>query len=136
MTCRHPLCPHVPCSPLTIAAHEGRKAAVVDIGGAFLNAEMTTGIDVHMRLDRTISDMMVELDLQYEAYRDTKGCIIVQLDLALYGCVESAALWYENLRTTMTSLGYDTNSYDNRVFNSVLQLCAWTTCSLPIRAWR
>lgn len=102
---------------LTIAAHEGRKAAVVDIGGAFLNAEMTTGIDVHMRLDRTISDMMVELDPQYEGYRDSKGCVIVQLDRALYGCVESAALWYENLRTTMTGLGYERNSYDNCVFN-------------------
>ena len=58
---------------LAIAAHEGRNAAVVDIGGAFLNAEMTTGIDVHMRLDRTINDMMVELDPRYEGYRDTKG---------------------------------------------------------------
>jgi hypothetical protein len=57
---------------LAIAAHEGRNAAVVDIGGAFLNAEMTTGIDVHMRLDRTINDMMVELDPRYEGYRDTK----------------------------------------------------------------
>ena len=28
---------------LSIAAHEGRRAAVVDIGGAFLNAEMKTG---------------------------------------------------------------------------------------------
>jgi hypothetical protein len=70
-----------------------------------------------MRLDRTISDMMVELDPRYEQYRDTKGCIIVQLDRALYGCVESAALWYENLRTTMTSLGFERNSYDNCVFN-------------------
>jgi hypothetical protein len=51
---------------LTIDAHEGRKAAVVDIRGAFLDAEMTTGIDVHIRLVRTISDMMVELDPEYQ----------------------------------------------------------------------
>ena len=31
-----------------IAAHEGRRAAVVDIGGAYLNAYMNTGIEVHM----------------------------------------------------------------------------------------
>jgi hypothetical protein len=102
---------------LTIAAHEGPKAAVVDIRGAVLNAELTTGIDVHMRLDRTISDMMVELDPEYQGYRDSKGCIIVQLDRALYGCVESAALWYENLSATMTSLGYERNTYDHCVFN-------------------
>ncbi len=33
----------------SIAAREGRKRVVIDIGGAFLNADMTpTGVDVHM----------------------------------------------------------------------------------------
>ena len=68
---------------LSIAAYEGRKAAVVDIGGAFLNAEMKTGVDVHMRLDRTMSELMVKLAPNYEKYRDEKGCIIVILDRAL-----------------------------------------------------
>ena len=62
---------------LSIAAHEGRKAAVVDIGGAFLNAEMKTRVDVHMRLDRTMSDLIVRLSPEYDPYRDAKGCIIV-----------------------------------------------------------
>ena len=102
---------------LSIAAHEGRKAAVVDIGGAFLNAEMKTGVDVHMRLDRTMSDLMVRLSPEYNPYRDAKGCIIVQLDRAQYGCVESAALWYDSLRETMEGLGYTRNPYDICVFN-------------------
>ena len=102
---------------LSIAAREGRKAAVVDIGGAFHNAEMKTGLDVHMRLDRTMSDLMVRLSPEYNAYRDGKGCIIVQLDRALYGCVESAALWYDNLRETMEGLGNKRNPYDICVFN-------------------
>jgi 3-deoxy-D-manno-octulosonate 8-phosphate phosphatase KdsC-like HAD superfamily phosphatase len=42
---------------------------------------------------------------------------VVALNRALYGCVESAALWYENLRDTMTSLGYERNPHDIRVFN-------------------
>lgn len=102
---------------LSIAAYEGRSAAVVDIGGAFLNAEMKTGVDVHMRLDKTISDLMIKLDGGYERYRDSRGCITVLLDRALYGCVESAALWYENLRETMSGLGYTANPYDICVFN-------------------
>ena len=102
---------------LSIAAHEGRHAAVVDIGGAFLNAEMKTGVDVHMRLDRTMSDLMVRIAPEYGVYRDHKGCIIVQLDRALYGCVESAALWYDSLRETMEQLGYKRNPYDICVFN-------------------
>jgi hypothetical protein len=76
---------------LSIASHEGRKALVVDIGGASLNAEMKTGVLVHMRLDRTMSDLLVRLQPSYKKYQDAKGCIVVLLNRALYGCVESAA---------------------------------------------
>jgi Reverse transcriptase (RNA-dependent DNA polymerase) len=102
---------------LSIAAHEGRHAAVVDIGSAFLNAEMKTGVDVHMRLDRTMSELMTRLRPSYAKYMDSKGCVTVLLDRALYGCVESAALWYDNLRDTMLSLGYHRNPYEICVFN-------------------
>ena len=49
------------CAVMTvfsIAAYENRKAVVVDIGGAYLNADMNTGVDVYMRLDATMSKMM------------------------------------------------------------------------------
>jgi hypothetical protein len=42
---------------------------------------------------------------------------VVLLNRALYGCVESAALCYENLRDTMSSLGYERNPHDICVFN-------------------
>ena len=90
---------------LSIAAYEGTKAAVVDIGGAFLNAEMKTGVALHMRLDRAMSDLLIRLQPSYKKFQDAKGCIVVLLNRALYGWVESAALWYDNLRETMTSLG-------------------------------
>lgn len=102
---------------MAIAAHEGRHAAVVDIGGAFLNASMTTGIRNYMRLDRTMSEFLVELDVSYKKYVDSRGTIIVVLKKALYGCVESAALWYENLSATMRGLGYKRNECDICVFN-------------------
>jgi Reverse transcriptase (RNA-dependent DNA polymerase) len=102
---------------LSIAAHEARKAAVVYTGGAFLNAEMKTGVAVHMRLDNAMSDLLVRLQPSYKRYQDVKGCIVVRLDRALNGCVESAALWYENLRDTMTTLGYERNPHDICVFN-------------------
>ena len=50
-------------------------------------------------------------------YQDAKGCIVVLLNRALYGCVESAALWYKNLRDAMSSLGYERNPHDICVFN-------------------
>jgi Reverse transcriptase (RNA-dependent DNA polymerase) len=102
---------------LSVAAHERRKVAVVDIGGAFLNADMDTGILVHMRLDATMSGLLCRLDPRYRDYMDSRGCIVVRLDKALYGCVESAALWYDNLSQSMQNLGYECNEYEPCVFN-------------------
>ena len=47
---------------LAVAAHEHRHVAVVDITGAFLNADMRKGVPVHMRLDRTMSDFITDID--------------------------------------------------------------------------
>ena len=43
----------------------------------------------------------------------------MKLDKALYGCVESAALWYENLSSTLKDLGYERNKYELCVHNKV-----------------
>lgn len=39
------------------------------------------------------------------------------LEKALYGCVESSRLWYDNLKRTMKALGYKRNEMDVCVFN-------------------
>ena len=76
-----------------IAAAEGREVVVIDIGGAFLNADMTpTGVVVHMRLDRIMSSMLIKIDPSYEQFLESNGSMLVQLDKALYGCVEASAL--------------------------------------------
>lgn len=70
-----------------------------------------------MRLDKTISDFLIALDRAYAKYADDKGRVVVLLRKALYGCIESAALWYENLSRTMSALGYKRNDSDICVFN-------------------
>jgi hypothetical protein len=117
---------------LSVAAHERQKVAVVDIGGAFLNADMDTGILVHMRLDATMSGLLCRLDPRYKDFMDSRGCIVVRLDKALYGCVESAALWYDNLSQSMQNLGYECNEYEPCVFNRLDERgtqCTSMTCS-------
>jgi hypothetical protein len=39
------------------------------------------------------------------------------LQKALYGCIESAALWHDNLSETMRELGYVKNKHEGCVFN-------------------
>jgi Reverse transcriptase (RNA-dependent DNA polymerase) len=60
---------------------------------------------------------MTRLRPSYQKYVDLKGCVAVVLDRALYGCVESAALWYDNLRETMSTLGYTRNAHEICVLN-------------------
>jgi hypothetical protein len=50
-------------------------------------------------------------------YVDDKGTCIVKLKKALYGCVESAKLWYDKVSRDLSVLGYTANAYDRCVFN-------------------
>jgi hypothetical protein len=101
-----------------IAACESRLVTVMDIGGAFLNADITsTGIKVHMRLNQVLTDMLVQIDPKHARFVEDRGTSVVLLDKALYGCVEAAALWHANLTATMEGDGFIPNPYDSCVFN-------------------
>ena len=96
-----------------IAAAEGREVVVIDIGGAFLNADMSpTGVLVHMRLDRIMSAMLIQIDPTYAQYLETNSSMIVQLDKALYGCVEASALRYKDLQVKPLQNGFQQNPYE------------------------
>ena len=102
---------------LSVAAHEKMSVTVVDITGAYLNAEMGREVTVHMRLDRVISELITRLQPEYAEYLDHRGSIVVRLQRALYGCVESAALWHEHLSVTLVEIGYERNKHECCVFN-------------------
>jgi hypothetical protein len=102
-----------------IAAKEGRHVVTVDIGGAYLNAHMGPNI-VYMRLNVAEAEVCCMLDPTYEKYLESDGTIIVHLDKALYGCIESAQLWYNNISNTLKSMGYKQNTYDKCIFNKTI----------------
>ena len=101
-----------------IAAAERRQVMTIDVGGAFLNADITTtGITVHVRLDPVMTKLLVEIAPEYQHYVDDRGTCLVQLDKAMYGCVEAAALWFDNLSGVLTADGFVANPHDCCVFN-------------------
>jgi hypothetical protein len=102
-----------------IAAKEKRKIATVDFPGAFLNADMPTDGDkqVFMRLDSYLTKVLIKLDNKYQDCINEDGTITVKLNKALYGCIESARLWYENLKKSLNNLGFTANPYDMCIFN-------------------
>lgn len=105
---------------VAIAAQEKRHRVVIDIGGEFRNADMApTGINVHMRLNRVMTEMLVDIDASNIEFVHRDGTMVVQLDKALYGCVEASNLWYNDLREKLISNGFEMNPYDNCVFNKI-----------------
>lgn len=88
----------------------------VDIAAAYLNADMT-GEEVLMKLDETMAAILVKIKPEYKQFLTEQGTMIVRLDKALYGCVESAKLWHDNITSTLIGLGYTSNSVDICVFN-------------------
>jgi hypothetical protein len=116
-----------------IAAAEGRITEVIDIGGAFLNADMaSTGVAVHMRLDRIMTGILLKIDPSYHEYVEPRGTMVVVLDKALYGCVEAAALWYKDLRSKLIANDFKENLYDVCVFNKTCDDGEQTTIVLHV----
>jgi Reverse transcriptase (RNA-dependent DNA polymerase) len=99
---------------ISIAAKERRKVGSMDVGTAYLNATMEK--EVIMRIESELAAMLVTM--YPEDYQlDQDGCIYVVLVKALYGCVESAKLWYDEITPTLRALGFVSNSKDLCVFN-------------------
>ena len=97
-----------------IAAVENRKAIAIDIGGAFMNADMSpTG------LDHVMSTMLIQLDPSYEKFLGINGTVVVRLEKALYGCVKASLLWYKDLKSKLVADGFIENPFDRCIFNKI-----------------
>ena len=103
---------------LVIDAIEGRKVGVADVPGAYLHAEMDDL--VHMKVSGEMVKVMTSLNPKYQKYvTDEKGrpVLYVKLLKALYGCVQSALLWYRMFSEILRDMGFVLNPYDPCVAN-------------------
>ena len=97
--------------------------SVVDIPGAFLNAENDEYILMCLR--GKLAEMMVRVDPKlYRKYITTsaKGVptLYVKLNKVLYGLLRSALLFYNKLRGELEGMGFEVNPYDPCVANKVV----------------
>ena len=86
---------------IAVAAILRRQIATIDITGAYVECELTEDDEVLMKLDPLLSALVTEIDPTAVPFRDDKGCLVVKRTRALYGCVQSARLWFEKLRDTL-----------------------------------
>ena len=110
-----------------IAGKEKRKVVTIDIGSAFLRGKFEDGAEpIIMRLDKEMADALCKIDPSaYQTFKRPDGSMYVQLKKPLYGLIEAAKLWFDEISRTLQSLGFKQNAYDeccwNRDFNGKQQ---------------
>jgi hypothetical protein len=100
---------------MAVCALERRCCGTMDIGSAYLNADMVR--EVTLSVQPNLAKMLVNIDSVYGSYINQNGTSVVKLEKALYGCLESAKLWHEELSRTMLGQEFVANSKDKCVFN-------------------
>lgn len=97
----------------TIDAYEKRHVKVVDIEGAYLKVNMTE--DVYVTIDETLSAILANMMPAWAPLLARDRRLLVKLDKALYGCVQSAKLFYNSVAMTLKGMGFVPNPYDQCV---------------------
>lgn len=82
-----------------IAAH-GHHIMSLDHKAAYLNAAMK-GPRREMLLTPEVAKILCRLDPQHKRFLRPDRKIVVMLKKALYGCIQSAVLWYQELASTL-----------------------------------
>ena len=114
-----------------IAHREGRKVATVDIGGAFLHSDWK-GPEVIIRVPSTLAKYMANADENAHQNMDNNGNVFIKLKKALYGCVQSSKLWYDNLASKLASMGFSANKYEPCVFNKSDKSTGYKQCTVCV----
>ncbi len=76
-----------------IPAKEGRHRMTTDVPAAYINEKMDPNMPkVHTRMDAANTTLLVEVKPEWQRYVANNGTIVVRLERALYGVIESAKL--------------------------------------------
>ena len=114
---------------MALAVTQKRHFITFDIAQAYLNADMPD--EVYMTLDKLTTEILIQIDPSYKEFVEVnkKGNkeITVKLNKALYGCVQSARLWYNTLSTYLKNVDFEPNPVDPCVFNRYTEAGDQTT---------
>ena len=103
---------------MAIAAFEGRQLLVGDIPSAYLQADHVpaNGKAVHIIADRYTTKLIVEAMPEYTEFVRPNGTMILKVEKAMFGLVESAWLWYKELERHLVGIGYTVSTSDRGLF--------------------
>ena len=106
-----------------IDALEGREVAILDVPGAFMQADIDKL--VHIRFTGEMVNMLLQIDS--EMYKDyvvvERGEWVMYMELlkALYGTLRAARLFWQKLSKQLIDVwGFTPNKYDDCVVNKII----------------
>ena len=115
---------------ILIDAYEKRDVATADVAGAYLKATMKDYVIIKFVGESV--DILLTMEPSYKKFvTHEKGAKVLyaRLKKALYGCVQSALLWYTLFHDTLQQMGFTINPYDPCVANAIID---GTQCTI---AW-
>jgi hypothetical protein len=99
-----------------IDALEHRYVATIDIKGAFLKAKVPDDMELFVKMDSDLAKAFTELDNTFQP--DEHGVLYLKCLKALYGHIEAARLFYDELNYSLTErMQFTQNKYDSCVYN-------------------
>ena len=108
-----------------IDAFEKRDVATVDIPGAFIQTKMPKDEkDVHVVLDGRMAELLAKISpstyQEYVHQRRGQAYIYCKLNVALYGTLKAALLFWKKLSKSLETQGFVVNPYDWCVANKTI----------------
>jgi hypothetical protein len=91
---------------LKLAAVQGWDLLKVDVGGAFLCASIDDTEEVFMEIDEALSTMAREWMPELKEFTRLDGKMVVKVEKAMYGLIQSAKLWYKELSRFLEANGF------------------------------
>ncbi len=105
-----------------IDAYEQRDVITIDIKGAFLKAKVPEDMELVVKMDEELADLFCELNPALNEIRDENGVLYLRCKKALYGHIEAARLFYNDLNVSLTEkMGFKRNAYDPCIYNKLTE---------------
>jgi hypothetical protein len=107
---------------ILIDAYERRDVATADVAGAYLKATMKDHVIIKFTGESV--DILLTMDPTYKrfvTYEKGIKTLYARLKKALYGCVQSALLWYNLFHDTLKQMGFNINPYDPCIANCMIE---------------
>ena len=109
-------------STLVIDAFKKRDVATFDVPGAYLHAEMSKDKCI-LIVRNDFVDILCKACPKYKPYVKSvngKKILYIRVLRAIYGCIESALLWYTLFSNILKDMGFVINPYDRCIANKVI----------------